>query len=207
MNTHSSLLPRHRGPNPFTAVILSGDAESGVTFHVMEPGIDTGDIVDQTAFPLTKDETMTSVYRRSCDLASERVGAVMDRIETEGLGGTPQAAADATYEKKAEKGDARIRWEMTAVEIDRLVRAFAPSPMPWFMHGGREVKVMRVHYDETPTDAAPGTVLADRPHAVVATGAGTVTLRSAYTNSPFPFPWPTPFGERLVDKVLEAGDA
>ena len=34
VNVHSSLLPKHRGPMPFNWVVLQGDTETGVTFHV-----------------------------------------------------------------------------------------------------------------------------------------------------------------------------
>ena len=57
VNMHSSLLPKHRGPNPFSAVVMAGDAESGVTFHQMDEGIDTGPILEQYRFPIRKQDT------------------------------------------------------------------------------------------------------------------------------------------------------
>ena len=64
LNAHSSLLPKHRGPNPFGAVVLAGEKESGVTFHMMTEGIDDGPIVAQFPFPVCDHDTATSVFGR-----------------------------------------------------------------------------------------------------------------------------------------------
>ena len=42
VNTHPSLLPRYRGPNPVAWAIRNGDTEIGMTFHRMDPELDTG---------------------------------------------------------------------------------------------------------------------------------------------------------------------
>src|SRR5512142_3507469 len=47
VNTHASLLPRHRGAAPITAAILAGDAKTGITLMQREPGRDTGPILAQ----------------------------------------------------------------------------------------------------------------------------------------------------------------
>ncbi len=62
INVHSSLLPRHRGPNPFYAVIRQGETQSGVTFHIMDEGIDTGPIIAQQSFPILDTDTAYTVY-------------------------------------------------------------------------------------------------------------------------------------------------
>ncbi len=47
INLHYSLLPNHRGVYPINHAIESGDVETGITFHIVEPGIDTGPILVQ----------------------------------------------------------------------------------------------------------------------------------------------------------------
>jgi folate-dependent phosphoribosylglycinamide formyltransferase PurN len=46
-NIHPSLLPAHRGPNPYAAAILAGDTMTGVTLHKLTPGVDEGPIIAQ----------------------------------------------------------------------------------------------------------------------------------------------------------------
>ena len=47
INIHPSLLPKYRGGNPYSTVIINGEQETGVTLHFMDEGFDTGDIITQ----------------------------------------------------------------------------------------------------------------------------------------------------------------
>ena len=208
VNTHSSLLPKHRGPNPFSAAILAGDAETGVTFHCMDEGIDTGDILAQYPFPITPAERLFSLYRRASEMAGVKVAEVMDRIEAEGLQGTPQNHALATYEKKRTIEDTWMDWTQPAEYLERMVRGMSPSPMPRFWYRGQVVRVANAVHDPAPVDAAPGTVLEKGPPARVATGLGTLQVRVAYVSSPLPWIWPSPWlhpepGESLLPENQE----
>jgi len=203
VNMHSSLLPRHRGPNPFCAAILAGDAESGITFHVMEPGIDTGPILAQYAFPLEPRDSMFEVYRRACSLAEEKVTELIEEIAVNGLQGTPQNHDEANYARKPTVDDSWIDWRNSAEEIDRKVRAYGPTTMPRFRWRGRVVTVARTEFDSTPVDAAPGTVLRPWPVARVATGEGTLILRVAFCRRPVPWVWPAPWSKPLPLEQLE----
>jgi methionyl-tRNA formyltransferase len=49
LGVHPSLLPRHRGPNPYFWAIDAGDTETGVTVHRLEAEYDTGAILDREA--------------------------------------------------------------------------------------------------------------------------------------------------------------
>lgn len=51
LNIHPSLLPAYRGPVPVFWQIRDG-VETGVTVHMLDDGLDTGDIVAQTTLPL-----------------------------------------------------------------------------------------------------------------------------------------------------------
>jgi methionyl-tRNA formyltransferase len=81
INTHSSLLPKHRGPNPFSAVILVGESETGVTFHAMDEDIDTGGIIEQHRIPLKPTQCAVDVFR----IASRHHRATPDSPETDTL--------------------------------------------------------------------------------------------------------------------------
>ncbi|MBI2424924.1 MAG: methionyl-tRNA formyltransferase [Candidatus Hydrogenedentes bacterium] len=202
VNMHSSLLPRHRGPNPFFAVLMQGEAESGVTFHVMTPQIDDGRILDQSAFPITASDSIFTIYQKSCDRAGERVAAVMDRIETEGLAGAPQDPEAATYDKRPTVDDAWLDWEKPAEQLERLVRAITPSPFPRFLFRGNLVYVASVTYSAAPVSEPPGTVIAVRPKVRVATGEGVLTIRFAFTSHPFMWLWPSRWNRPEIGEKL-----
>jgi len=202
VNCHSALLPRHRGPNPFAAVLLSDDDETGVTFHVMYRGIDTGDVLDQARFTIRPSDTVFTIYRRCCEHAAERIVPLVDRIEREGLRGVPQEPDAATYEKNPSVGDAWIDWTRAASKIDRQIRALAPFPAPRFRFRGKTVFLLRAKANSRPVDAEPGTVLQHRGFVKVATGQGTLTIQGAFLRAPLPWFWPAPWcrprpGEKL----------
>lgn len=205
INCHSSLLPRHRGPNPFSAVLLSDDDVTGVTFHVMDPGIDTGPILDQASIPIRATDTTITIYRRACDTAAARVVDVVDRVEREGLQGVPQDESKACYDAQLCAADSWIQWDRPAIKIERQVRALAPSPAPRFRFRGRTIVVLRAKADATPTEAAPGTVLNHRGFVKVATGAGTLTLLAAFVRMPVPWVWPAPWCKPDPGEILDNG--
>ena len=202
INVHSSLLPEHRGPSPFAHVILANRAESGVTFHVMDEDIDTGDILHQAAFKLTPMDTGLTVYHKASDLARERILDVVDDIELEGLCGTPQDAAKATYDPRMSNDSAMIDWRQPAEDIERLVRAAVAYYPAWFTHRRRLIRVTRATFDPRPVDAPPGSVLETAPYPVVATGRGRLIVHAAHITAPIPYSWPAPWSRLKTADLL-----
>lgn len=47
LNVHPSLLPDNRGPDPLFWTFWRGDAETGVSVHLMDEGLDTGPLLAQ----------------------------------------------------------------------------------------------------------------------------------------------------------------
>jgi methionyl-tRNA formyltransferase len=50
LNLHPSLLPAYRGPSPLFWIAHRDERQTGVTLHLLDEGIDTGDIIAQTVF-------------------------------------------------------------------------------------------------------------------------------------------------------------
>jgi methionyl-tRNA formyltransferase len=200
VNAHWSLLPHHRGPHPATAAILAGDKTTGVTFHVMTERIDAGDILAQEAFPITPRDTASNICRKAAFQAGKMVVPLMNRIEKEGLVGTPQDVSQGTYDRRLKHAQLRISWSWTASELDRKVRA-GISLVPWFEYQGRKVFLRRVNIVENPKSAPPGTVIDTHP-LTVAMSQGAIRISVAFRRQPILLPWPmlwqTPkVGEKL----------
>jgi methionyl-tRNA formyltransferase len=203
VNVHSSLLPKHRGPNPFCQVILQEEERSGVTFHVTEETIDSGDILDQRSYALGPDDTAIAAYLKACALVARRVVPVVDAIAENGLQGLPQDPALAQYDRKLRGDDVRIDWTQPAKDINRAVRAHTIGLYARFLHTQNLIRVAISSYDDTPTDKPPGTVIQTQPHTTVATGKGTLTLLAAYTASPITWPWPAPWTRIKIGDILD----
>ncbi len=69
VNTHPSLLPKFRGPNPYIQTILADETKSGITFHLMDKNYDTGLILHQAQTNITEEETGLSLKLKCCELA------------------------------------------------------------------------------------------------------------------------------------------
>ncbi len=126
INVHPSLLPRHRGPSPIPAAILAGDAETGVTVQRLAIEMDSGDILLQRRLPLTGRETTDGLTEVMGAVGAELVREAVTRILE--LVPVPQEGSKATYCRLVEKNDGVIDWRLSAVEIDRMVRAYLPWP-------------------------------------------------------------------------------
>ena len=72
----------------------------------------------------------------------------------------PQPHAGATYAKKVDKAEARMDWTQPAEQVDRQVRAFAPSPGAWFEVKGERIKLLEAAVGDD-ASGQPGEVLDD----------------------------------------------
>lgn len=202
VNVHSSLLPKHRGPSPFAHVILSGETETGVTFHTMTQHIDDGAMLYRARCPIEPTDTSATIYAYCCSLAYAHTADVVDAIEAEGVQGAPQDSALATYEPRMTHEAAAIDWSQPASEIERLVRASVVYYPAWFVHRGRVVRVLRATYDPRPVSEPAGTVLELRPYPVVATGEGRLIIHQAYAERRWLNAWPAPWAPLRSSEIL-----
>ena len=68
INVHVSLLPKYRGAAPMQRAVMDGEKETGVTLMQMDAGLDTGDILMQSAFPIGAEDTFETVHDTSAAL-------------------------------------------------------------------------------------------------------------------------------------------
>ena len=165
INVHASLLPRWRGAAPIQRAILAGDETSGVTIMKMDEGLDTGPMLS----------------RHTLDIRGKNAGQVTNELANLGARALlewldhptppePQPIAGATYATKIAKAETRIDWSRPAGEIERQVRAFAPTPGAWFEANGERVKLLEAEI--AGGSGKPGEVLDD--HLTIVADAGAI---------------------------------
>ena len=64
LNIHPSLLPAFPGIAAWQQAIRAGVKEAGVTVHLVDSGMDTGEILLQQAIPVNPNETPETLHRR-----------------------------------------------------------------------------------------------------------------------------------------------
>jgi methionyl-tRNA formyltransferase len=140
INVHASLLPRWRGAAPIQRAILAGDTRTGITIMQMEKGLDTGPML--AVLPVEIDgKTAGELTEELATLGARLLVQVLDKLPGQ-VGRIPQNDARATYAPKIEKSEARLDFTRSAVEVERQVRAFNPSPGAFFEYDGERIKVL-----------------------------------------------------------------
>ena len=177
INVHASLLPRHRGAAPIQWAILADDAESGVTIMAMNEAMDAGDILLTRTTPIGPDDTAATLGDRLARLGAVAIGDAIDGLAAGAITPVPQPATGITLAPRIEREQGRLDWHRSATELDRLVRAFAPTPSAFTTLGDRVLKVHRATPERGGPAAAPGTVVDAGPGGIaVATGDGVLRL-------------------------------
>ncbi|MEH3048430.1 methionyl-tRNA formyltransferase [Sphingomonas adhaesiva] len=157
INVHGSLLPRWRGAAPIQRAILAGDAETGVGIMQMERGLDTGPV---------RLERRTPIGRRTAGELTVELAEMGARMLAEVLADVgrypPVAQPDdgITYAAKIDKAEARLRFDGTAQDAERAVRAFNPAPGAYVEIAGERIRVHAA--DVVEGSGAAGEVLDDR---------------------------------------------
>ncbi len=160
VNIHGSLLPRWRGAAPIQRAILAGDAETGVTIMQLDAGLDTGPTLLERRHPIGTHDTAGNLHDALAELGAAALIEALGGLAAGTLAATPQPAAGSTYASKLEKTEAKLDWNLPALEIDRRVRAFNPWPVAETLFAGETLRILRAHVATTvATGATPGTLL------------------------------------------------
>lgn len=179
LNIHASLLPRWRGAAPIQRAIAAGDAETGITIMQMDEGLDTGDMLLKTSTPIHADDTGGSLHDRLADMGGKAIVEALVQLANSELAPEPQNDADANYAHKLSKEEGHIDWSRSAIEIERLIRAFNPWPGTFTDLGEQRIRLHQASALDQSSDKLPGTVISrEREGVEVACGTGTLKVTS-----------------------------
>lgn len=181
LNIHASLLPRWRGAAPIQRAIAAGDKESGITIMQMNAGLDTGDILQLSACPISDNDTGGDLHDRLADIGAAAILKILKNLDSNKIIPTPQDDSLATYAHKLNKYEALINWQNSATEIERLIRAFNPWPVAFTYLNNKPLRILQAqileHGSNTKADNKPGTVIAcDKKGIDISCGEGVLRL-------------------------------
>lgn len=127
VNVHYSLLPKYRGASCVAFAILFGETITGVSFMLLDEGLDTGPLLAQ--FPLTihKEDTADSLTQRLTELAKAQLIPVLRDYLEGRLHPKPQEG-EASYCPLLKKEDAWIDFNLEPEVLVALTNAMNPWP-------------------------------------------------------------------------------
>jgi methionyl-tRNA formyltransferase len=181
---HASLLPRHRGRAPVNWAIIRGERRTGATMLMLDPGVDTGPIIDQRPIDIGFYDTCGTVYERVAAAGVEMLTSHLPAILEGRATRRPQGAGSGSHGDTLPKRTPAMGitdWTRPAVEIHNWIRGLThPYPGAFSSFGGGVVRLWRAEPGNVRRGAAsvpPGTVLGrDDAAVLVAAGRGTIRL-------------------------------
>lgn len=174
VNLHFSLLPAWRGAAPVQHAIWRGDDVTGASTFALEEGLDTGPVYGIVTEAIRPDDTSGALLDRLAHVGAGLLLATLDAIESGAAHAVPQSG-EPSLAPKITVDDARVRWDLPAVGVDRQVRACTPAPGAWTTCRGERLGVGPV----SPTDEeglAPGRLRVGKREVLVGTATRAVRL-------------------------------
>lgn len=159
INIHPSLLPKYRGATPIQEALLKGDTETGVSIMKMNEKMDEGDIILIKKIPVEETDDYVTLEKKLAVLSGILIVPVLKHISENILKPIGQKHEKATYCKKIQKEEGKIRWnEETAEEIKNKIRAFKLWPGTYTEWKGKRIKIHDAYEKIEEKKCPPGAV-------------------------------------------------
>jgi methionyl-tRNA formyltransferase len=136
-NLHPSLLPLYRGCSSLTWAMIEGQPTAGFTYHYIDEGCDTGNIILQDRISIHDFDSQATLFQRVAFKAMERF---LDAVQlvSEGAKGKPQSGR-SSYFPRGCPHDGIIDSNWPREQIATFIRAMINPPYPGAKFEGQEV--------------------------------------------------------------------
>ncbi len=191
VNFHNGPLPLYAGLNIPTWVIWNGEKTHGVTWHFVDAGIDSGDLIAQRYFDVDTQVTAIGLTVKCIMEGIKLFDQVLVDVVTGQVARLPQTGPRSYYRKKDIPSDGFIDFGWPAAKIGRLIRAldFHPMPNPLvqprikFATGFLSIGAAAVTLDEDSHSAVkPGEIVEiDDDDLIVGALGGRLSISSLFT--------------------------
>lgn len=132
INAHPSLLPKYRGPNPYFWTIKNQETTSGITFHLIDDGYDTGAILAQEEVKIYPSDTGESLKQRTVLTARGVACELLNALKEDIIIPLQQREDKSSYYSHPE--GLELDFKKTAEENCALIRAAHPWNETYFYH-------------------------------------------------------------------------
>ena len=155
LNVHASLLPKWRGAAPIQRSIMAGDKKTGISYMLMDKGLDTGPVILQKETKIGEDDNFLKVHDSLSFMASQTISDTILQFIEGKLATKEQNDDIASYADKIEKHETKIDWNLTAKEIRNLIYSLSPLPGAWTItKEGKRLKILSAQIEETKGEIA-----------------------------------------------------
>lgn len=128
VNLHASILPAYRGAAPIQWALLNGDSQTGVTTFLIQPKVDTGDILMRETVDILPEDNFGSLSDRLSRVGADCLHKTLDGLTNNTIKPKPQDESQVSRAPKITPDMRWIDWENSAIKIHNQVRALTPKP-------------------------------------------------------------------------------
>jgi methionyl-tRNA formyltransferase len=182
VNVHYAPLPRYRGRATVNWAVISGEPFTAITIHVVDHGLDTGNVLFQHPVAIDRDDTVGDLYDRLNQLQRQHLGDTVVSF-LDGDVGVPQAAEPPTYGCTRLPADGEIDWSAPTENVAALIRGLdKPYPGAFTYLNTRRLVIWRARALDAPLDyrgRVPGRIVnvsRTEGHVDVLTGDGVLRI-------------------------------
>ena len=155
LNVHASLLPKWRGAAPIQRSIMAGDKKTGISYMLMDKGLDTGPVILQKETRIGENDNFLKVHDSLSFMASQTISDTILQFIEGKLATKEQNDDIASYADKIEKHETKIDWNLTAKEIRNLIYSLSPLPGAWTITTeGKRLKILSASIEESKGEIA-----------------------------------------------------
>ncbi|MBC3899057.1 methionyl-tRNA formyltransferase [Acetobacterium malicum] len=159
LNIHGSLLPKYRGRTPHVWNIINGEKYSGVTCHLIEHIVDSGDIIKQKIVPIDEKDTGFTLLEKYLVMYP---GILIDSLKHLDRNGKllKQNPEEATYFGKRIPEMGYIDFFKESTEVKNFVRAQA-FPYPgayYYLANGEKIIINSINESDFQFEGSIGQI-------------------------------------------------
>lgn len=164
IGAHAGRLPRFRGSAPLHWAIIKGEPEAGNTLLWLAERPLGGDIIDQTAIPITPYDTTATLFAAVARTTREMLLRLLPRLLAGERPGTPQPpTSEPALLPRRRAADGRIRWGGSGRAVYDFIRALThPYPGAFSRLDGRSWRIWKAALpprEAVPPETPPGQIV------------------------------------------------
>jgi methionyl-tRNA formyltransferase len=142
INVHGSILPKYRGASPIEAIILNGESQAGVSLMLLTAGMDEGPVIATQKVSIGAEITRSELYKEIITLSQRILRDYLPGYLEGKIIPQDQDDSSATYCKLIKKGDGKLDFNKSAIELERQIRAYQGWPGSFFEYHGKTIEII-----------------------------------------------------------------
>lgn len=147
INTHGSLLPKHRGGAPVQRAIMNGDTITGISIMYMNEKMDDGDILLQKSIDIDIHDTNTTLFAKLSVLALNMLLEILPKVFNNDVKAIKQNEELVTFSYNITKEEEFINFNDDVLNVYNHIRSLLDNPGCYSILDNKKYKFTKVFFE------------------------------------------------------------